>query len=131
MTWTFVSSKTSTVWELSFDNSLIIPELLEPTIDSEGRKVFDITFNHGEVEFLDGKITETWGLNVPYLAPTLRAERGDEVIVNIKNDVDEPTTLHWHGMILPAEMDGGPHQLIAPGQTWSPTWKINQPASTT
>lgn len=131
MTWVFVSSKSSTVGELSFDNPLMIPELLEPTIDSEGRKVFNLTFNHGEVEFLEGKITETWGINVPYLAPTLRAERGDEVIVNIKNDVDEPTTLHWHGMILPAEMDGGPHQLVAPGQIWSPTWTISQPASTT
>ncbi|WP_223701683.1 multicopper oxidase family protein [Sutcliffiella deserti] len=131
MAWTFVSSKTSTVGELSFDNPLRIPELLEPTIDSEGRKVFDLTFNNGEVEFIDGKITKTWGISAPYLAPTLRAERGDEVVVNIKNDVNEPTTLHWHGMILPAEMDGGPHQLISPGKVWSPTWTISQPASTT
>ena len=131
MTWTYMASKTSTVGDLTFDNPLNIPELLEPTIDTEGRKVFDLTFNRGEVEFIDGKVTKTLGLNKPYLAPTLRAERGDEVVVNITNDIDETTTLHWHGMILPAEMDGGPHQMIEPGKTWSPNWEINQPASTT
>ena len=38
--------------------------------------------------------------------------------------------MHWHGMHLPAAMDGGPHQPIAPGATWSPTWTIDQPAAT-
>src|SRR5690625_7542545 len=35
-----------------------------------------------------------------------------------------------HGMHLPAAMDGGPHHVIEPGQTWSPTWLIDQPAAT-
>ena len=38
--------------------------------------------------------------------------------------------MHWHGMHLPARMDGGPHQPIAPGSTWSPNWTIRQPAAT-
>jgi FtsP/CotA-like multicopper oxidase with cupredoxin domain len=42
----------------------------------------------------------------------------------------ETTTIHWHGMHLPAVADGGPHQLIAPGETWSPEWTIDQPAAT-
>lgn len=50
--------------------------------------------------------------------------------MNVTNSVDEPTTLHWHGMHLPASEDGGPHQMIQPGATWSPTWTINQPAAT-
>lgn len=100
-------------------------------MDSDGRKVFDLTFNKGEVEFLKGKKTETWGLNAPYLAPTIKASKGDEVLIHVTNGVGETTTLHWHGMLLPSEMDGGPHQMIHPGETWSPHWKINQPASTT
>ena len=40
------------------------------------------------------------------------------------------TTIHWHGMHLPAAADGGPHQLIEPGETWSPGWTIDQPAAT-
>lgn len=46
------------------------------------------------------------------------------------NDLDEPTSVHWHGMHLPATMDGGPHQMIEPGQTWKPHWTIDQAAAT-
>lgn len=42
-------------------------------------------------------------------------------MVNIPNTLTEPTTVHWHGMHLPAAMDGGPHQLIAAGESASPT----------
>lgn len=129
--WSLVAAKTSTVGDISFQNELKIPELLEPTLDDEGRKIFDLTFTQGEVEFLNGKMTETWGLNDPYLAPTIRASKGEEVLVNVRNNINEETTLHWHGMLLPPEMDGGPHQMIQPGETWSPYWRIDQPASTT
>ena len=48
----------------------------------------------------------------------------------MRYSVDEATTLHWHGMHLPPSMDGGPHQPIAPGTTWSPSWTVDQPAAT-
>ena len=38
--------------------------------------------------------------------------------------------IHWHGMHLPAAMDGGPHQMISAGETWTPAWTIDQPAAT-
>ncbi|MFC7482675.1 multicopper oxidase family protein [Luedemannella flava] len=70
------------------------------------------------------------GFNGDYLGPTLRAKRGEEVVVNVHNRLTEATTVHWHGMHLPAEADGGPLRMVdAPG-TWSPTWRINQPAAT-
>lgn len=69
-------------------------------------------------------------MNGPYLGPTLRASRGDRGAVAVSNQLPETTTLHWHGMHLPAEMDGGPHQEIGPGQLWQPYWTIDQPAAT-
>jgi FtsP/CotA-like multicopper oxidase with cupredoxin domain len=42
----------------------------------------------------------------------------------------EATTVHWHGLIVPAQLDGGPHQLIAPGATWRPVLPVRQPAAT-
>lgn len=119
----------SNVGDLSFENEVHVPPLLEPTVDDDGRKRFELELEEGETELLDGLSTETWGLNGTYLAPTLRAEQGDEVEVAVTNSVGEETTLHWHGMHLPAEMDGGPHQMVAPGETWSPTWEIDQPAA--
>jgi FtsP/CotA-like multicopper oxidase with cupredoxin domain len=128
--WLYSQSKQSNVGRLTFATRLNIPPLLEPSVDGQGRKVFDLTFTAGETELIPGKHPSTWGLNGPYLAPTLRASRGDEVLINVTNSVDEPTSLHWHGMHLPAAMDGGPHQMIEPGATWSPTWTIDQPAAT-
>lgn len=120
----------STVGTLDFANPVRIPPLAEPTVDADGTKVFDLRLQAGTTSFLPGAPTATWGLNGSYLSPTLRATRGDRVRVDLTNGVDEPTTLHWHGMHLPATADGGPHQMVAPGETWSPSWTIDQPAST-
>jgi suppressor of ftsI len=120
----------SNVGELSLDVPVEIPPLLEPTIDDHGRRRFELTLQTGETEILRGKTARTWGVNGPFLAPTIRAARGDDVVLAVRNDLPELTTLHWHGMHLPASMDGGPHQPIQPGETWEPHWTIDQPAST-
>lgn len=53
----------------------------------------------------------------PHLAPTIRAELGERVQVDVTNELGEANTLHRHGMHLPAETDGEPHQMVAPGDT--------------
>ena len=118
------------VGELEFENPLNIPELAEPTIESDGTKHFDLTMEQGATEFLPGKMTNTWGINGSYLGPTVRVSRGDQVSFDVENQLGEESTLHWHGMMLPPEMDGGPHQIIEAGETWSPHWTIDQPAAT-
>ena len=127
----YTRADTSTVGKLEFANELAIPPLAEPRVDGAGRKVFDLDLQEGEVELLAGKETRTWGANGPHLAPTLRAARGDEVTLRVTNGLGrETTTIHWHGMHLPAVADGGPHQTIRPGETWAPAWTIDQPAAT-
>lgn len=81
------------IGELIFENRLAIPILLKPTLDDQGRKVFDLTFTTGEVEFIEGKLTETRELNEPYLSPILRPSRGDEVVINVTNGIEEDTSL--------------------------------------
>jgi FtsP/CotA-like multicopper oxidase with cupredoxin domain len=44
--------------------------------------------------------TRTWGFNGDHLGPTLRAKRGERVVVNVANGLAEPTSVHWHGMHL-------------------------------
>lgn len=128
--WVYAQAQESTVDELDFANPLAIPPLLEPTIDADGRKTFDLTLQSGTTALLPGARTATWGANGAYLGPTLRARRGDDVRIRVANDLAEPTTLHWHGMALPGAMDGGPHQMIDPGEIWEPHWRIDQPAAT-
>lgn len=121
----------SNLGEQSFDRPLVIPPLAKPTVDEPGRKRFDLTLRTGTSELVEGVQTPTWGANGAYLAPTLRARRGDAVTVNVTNQLPEATTtIHWHGMRLPAVADGGPHQPIQPGQTWSPSWTVINPAAT-
>jgi blue copper oxidase len=125
----FSVARTSTVGDLSFVNELAIPPLLEPRKEG-GRKIFDLTLQQGRAELLPGRPADTWGANGAYLGPTLRAERGDRVELRVRNALPETTTIHWHGMHLPAAADGGPHQMIEPRQTWRPDWVIEQPAAT-
>jgi blue copper oxidase len=120
----------STVGEVDFDQRLSIPALARSHVTADGTRVFDLTAREGRSALLPGKSTDTWGFNGSYLGPTLRAARGERVRVNVHNQLDETTTVHWHGMHLPARYDGGPHQPIGPGRTWSPQWRIDQPAAT-
>ncbi|MPZ63385.1 MAG: multicopper oxidase domain-containing protein [Propionibacteriales bacterium] len=127
--WAWSTARVDTVGEMRFERPLAIPPLAESRIDDEGRRVFDLTAAEGTSELLPGEPTTTWGFNGDYLGPTLRAERGEQVVVNVRNELDETTSVHWHGMHLPAKADGGPHRPVEPGETWSPTWRIDQPAA--
>ncbi|MPV51246.1 multicopper oxidase domain-containing protein [Pseudactinotalea sp. HY160] len=102
-----------------------IPDELHP---DDG--TFPLTVQRGSTEILPGTTTQTWGVNGSYLGPTLRLRTRDRVTMHVTNGVDEVTTMHWHGMLLPARMDGGPHQPIEPGHTWSPSWTVDNRAST-
>ncbi|GGM74268.1 multicopper oxidase family protein [Dactylosporangium sucinum] len=127
--WLYVSAGRGNVGELSFRNRLRIPPLLPPRVD--GRRLrFRLTAGPGLADLLPGRRTPAWGYNGAYLGPTLRARRGDTVVIDVENRLPVATSTHWHGMRLPAIMDGGPHQPIAPGATWSPTWTIDQPPGT-
>ncbi|MGH8792513.1 MAG: multicopper oxidase family protein [Stackebrandtia sp.] len=127
--WLLARTKVDTVDDVDFGNPLHVPELAEAQVDSDGRRVFDLELGSGSRQFKSGAKTNTWGINGDYLGPTLRAARGETVRVNVSNGLPESTSLHWHGMHLPAAMDGGPHQSVAPDAVWRPEWTIDQPAA--
>ncbi|ALG06132.1 multicopper oxidase family protein [Kibdelosporangium phytohabitans] len=116
---------------LAFTTPLHIPPVLDPVAGADGVKRFPLRLQEGRTELLPGKPAATWGINGGHLGPTLRAKRGDRVAMAVTNGLGEAGTLHWHGMRLPAAMDGGPHQMIRPGGTWNPEWTVDQPAAST
>lgn len=62
-------------------------------------------------------------------APTLRWREGDTVTLHVTNHLDEETSIHWHGIILPYQMDGVPgisFKGIAPGETFTYRFKVQQ-----
>jgi FtsP/CotA-like multicopper oxidase with cupredoxin domain len=71
-----------------------------------------------DVEILPGTTTPAWTYNGTVPGPMIRAKVGDRVIVHFKNSLPEETTMHWHGIRVPNEMDGAPgvtQEPIAPG----------------
>ncbi len=120
----------ATVTDTPAARPLAIPPIAESTLEPDGIRRFSLTAQEGTTDFGEGRVAQTFGINQSYLAPTLRMTRGETVALEVTNTLSEMTTLHWHGMRVPAEHDGGPHQMVQPGQTWSPTWTIDQPAAT-
>ncbi len=88
-----------------------------------------LTLARATHDFGTGAASPTLGINADYLGPLLRIKQGQTLPVDVRNTLDETTTLHWHGLHIPGDVDGGPHQEIAPGATWSPDVPITQRAS--
>ncbi len=107
----------------SAQNPLAIP----PTVS--GTEI-DLELATGTVPFLPGAATQTMGVNGPLLGPTIILQQDQQVTLNVTNHLGEPTTIHWHGMHVPPEADGGPHIVIDPDATWSPSFTVLEQAST-
>lgn len=109
------------------------PLPLPPLDDGEliaGVRVFRLTLQPGSVDFGAGAPTATYGVNGDFLGPTLRFRRGERVRLEITNALAEVTTLHWHGVHVPARSDGGPYVTVAPGATWVTEYDVTQRATT-
>jgi FtsP/CotA-like multicopper oxidase with cupredoxin domain len=65
-----------------------------------------------------------------YPAPTIRAQRGATVDVLLDNQLGEETNVHWHGLTVPAEVDGHPMDVVAPGASKQHTFQIMDRAGT-
>lgn len=110
-------------------NALQIPPLFEGVPSTAGQ-LYSLTMQQGETEFFNGVRTQTLGINGNYLGPTLRLLNGEQVAMDVNNQMQENTTLHWHGLHVPAVADGGPAQIIAPGTIWQPRFEVMQQAGT-
>jgi len=104
-------------------NELFIPETMS------GNE-FNLSLQNGTTQLFDGDATETMGANGGNLGPTLIFEQGEFVNINVANNIGEETTIHWHGMHISPENDGGPHSVIMPGETWNPNFTVMDKACT-
>jgi FtsP/CotA-like multicopper oxidase with cupredoxin domain len=89
---------------------------------------FNLTIEEMAVNFTGAPRMATV-VNGALPAPTLRWREGDTVTLRVTNRLNEPTTIHWHGIILPYEMDGVPgvsFHGIAPGETFVYRFKVQQ-----
>jgi bilirubin oxidase len=104
-------------------NPLAIPPTLTGT-------TFNLTVQSGMQSFYTGTTTPTFGINGTWISPTIIVNKGDSITLNVINNLSVKTTMHWHGLHVAPQNDGGPHQIILPSHTWSPSFKIKNSAST-
>jgi FtsP/CotA-like multicopper oxidase with cupredoxin domain len=74
-----------------------------------------ITAAPARVELIPEKLTDVYAYNGSVPGPTLEAREGDHVIIHFQNNLPEPSTIHCHGIHLPADMDGSPFGSVPPG----------------
>lgn len=112
------------------EHLLPMPPLLNDDDPATDRVSFTLEARKGATAFFAGSPVPTYGYNGNYLGPALRVRRGDTVAVNLKNSIDQATTLHWHGLEVDGPMDGGPFILHPPGDQWRASFRVEQPAAT-
>jgi len=91
-------------------------------------KVIDLVIGESLVNFT-GVVRTATTINGSIPAPTLRLKEGDDVTIRVTNNLKVPSSIHWHGIILPYQMDGVPgisFKGIMPGETFVYKFKLQQ-----
>ncbi|MBY6346115.1 multicopper oxidase family protein [Providencia rettgeri] len=76
-----------------------------------------ITASPHQAVLADGKATELWLYNGQAPGPLIELYEGDQVEIEFENQLDQATTIHWHGLPVPSDQDGNPQDPVLPGQS--------------
>ena len=100
-----------------------------PFVLKDGVKEFHLVAEPVKREFAPGMTVNCWGYNGQTPGPTIEAVEGDRVRILVTNKLPEPTSVHWHGLIVPAGMDGVggvTQRAIPPGETYAYEFPLMQ-----
>src|SRR5688500_12999471 len=86
-----------------------------PALAQRAAKV-PLTAPPARLTLVSGGPTDMFAYNGRFPGPTLEFREGDRVTVHFKNELPEPTTVHWHGLHLPFTSDGSPFHPVGPGE---------------
>jgi len=95
----------------------------------DGAKEFHLVAEPVSVEFVPGRSVDVWGYNGSMPGPTLEANEGDRIRVIFDNHLPEMTSIHWHGLEVPMEMDGVPglgQDPVMPGERFVYEFTLKQ-----
>ncbi|HEX6693918.1 MAG TPA: copper oxidase [Longimicrobiales bacterium] len=96
-------------------------QVLQPKI-VRGVKVYELTAKTVQWEVESGKFVEAWTYNGVVPGPQIRVREGDRVRIKVKNELEESTAVHFHGLEVPNDQDGVPFMTqppIKPGETYT------------
>ena len=90
-----------------------------------------LTAAPAKLSLVQGASTDVFVYNGRFPGPTLEFREGDRVTVHFRNNLPEPTTVHWHGLHLPFTSDGSPFHPVAPGEQYDYQFTIRPGAAGT
>lgn len=96
--------------------------VLEPTIQPDGTKQWELTASVIQWETEPGVVVEAYAYNQMVPGPQIHVQVGDRVRVILHNELPEPTTIHFHGQVVPNKVDGVPvitQPAVMPGETYT------------
>lgn len=105
--------------------------VLRPAIGDTGSSLGDTTLLEASIEQFDvGEGQMSWGYtyNQSFPGPALEANYGDNVFIRFQNMLEQPSTIHWHGMVVPHAVDGHPADLVFPNEAFIYRFPIVQRA---
>ena len=111
------------------------PALLQSRTADDGsaRRIVELTITASPtvLALTPGKRTEVFAYNGQVPGPTLELREGDSVVVHFRNQLPEPSTIHWHGLHIPFSSDGSPFHPVAPGDSYDYGFTIRRGAAGT
>ena len=112
------SSATASPAPVDIPLAAIVPgdPFLRNLADEPGTVHVALVAAEEQMELRDGVTSEVYAYNGRIPGPTLELSEGDRVTVRFRNELSEPTTVHWHGLSLPIDSDGSPLDPVLPGE---------------
>lgn len=106
-------------------NTVAGHSLLENLSSKPGIVEVEITASPERLSLLPDTETDVYAYNGQIPGPLLEISEGDSVIIHFRNDLDEETTIHWHGMHLPFVSDGSPFHPVQPGDSYTYRFRVH------
>lgn len=91
---------------------------------------FSMNAKGNSASLLNNQTASVLGYSGGILGPTLKVEKGSAIAVPFQNNLSEETNIHWHGLLVPANMDGHPKNIVQSGASFNFNLPINQRAGT-
>ncbi len=108
--------------EGGFDRPLTFPPTVSGNVQLVSKSISG--------EMVNGKMTSLLSYRDGLLGPVIKSTKGEAVNVQLQNNLSEKTNIHWHGLILPENMDGHPKDVFASGESFNYILPIQQRAGT-
>ena len=106
------------------EDTLVMPPVLKNISTVPGTVEVNLVASRARLALLPGHVTDAYAYNGGVPGPTLEVHEGDRVIIHFRNDLPEATTIHWHGLHIPASMDGSPLRPIGAGKKYDYVFTI-------